>query len=93
MGRPKHPAKAGGSNLLLFPTVRRRPWIRRRAATIATFRPAPADAAVCRLIAEHRTRLSKLGFDPDTINADARQLETAIRIELQRARARGDGAA
>lgn len=75
--------------VVLFPATRRRAFILKNARHAAGMKPPGASNWIGHLLEKHRARLARLGVSPESADADAMALETALRTEMARILGRG----
>lgn len=81
------------AEIVPFPLVRRRAFIRRHAARVAAATPATGEKLLAHQLRLQASTMARRGIAPETIAAECKALESAIRAELWRAILQPGGAA
>jgi hypothetical protein len=79
-------------SILAFPLSRRRAFVRRHAAIMASLSPAASERHLTAQLRLQGAALVRRGIEDAVVKAECRSLETAIRVELLRTSARGGAA-
>jgi hypothetical protein len=72
------------ATILLFPSARRRRFVRSQAMQMASLSPAAADKHLRRQLRVQAEAIQRRGIGSEVVDADLRALESAIRAEFCR---------